>query len=135
MSPTKLEHPLLTMSIALSAMLMASLQVRANEADYNIAMLKLATQSGCTSCHGILPAPERADGLAPIAPAWRDISIKYRDDPGASNRLTRAVMQGSDPGSTHWAGRIGVVRMPPNAIVVTESDARMLVNWILVLVP
>jgi hypothetical protein len=25
--------------------------------------------------------------------------------------------------------------MPPNAVAVSEADARMLVNWILVLVP
>jgi len=119
----------------ITALLVASAPVRANEAEYDAAMLKLATQSQCMSCHSILPAPKRADGLPPIAPAWRDIAIRYRNDPGASNRLARIVMAGSDPRSKHWAGKVSQVTMPPNGSAVTEADARMLVNWILVLVP
>jgi len=87
------------------------------------------------ACHTIVPAPRRADGLPPIAPAWSDIAIKYRDDPGASERLTRTVMTGSNPNARHWAGKVSDVSMPPNAGVVTEAEARMLVNWLLVLVP
>ena len=98
-------------------------------------MLKLATYSGCMACHSILPAPKRADGLPPIAPAWRDIAIKYRDDPRASDRLTRTVMTGSNPDSRHWVGKVSVVTMPPNDATVSQADARVLVNWILVLVP
>ena len=44
-------------------------------------------------------------------------------------------MTGSDPHSRHWAGKVSAVTMPPNAVVVTEAEARVLVNWILVLVP
>jgi cytochrome c len=44
-------------------------------------------------------------------------------------------MTGSNPYSRHWAGKVSVVTMPPNAAAVTEADARVLVNWILVLVP
>ena len=87
------------------------------------------------ACHSILPVARRADGLPPIAPAWRDIAIRYRDDPGASNRLTRTVMTGSNPNSRHWADKVSAANMPPNAVAVSEADARMLVNWILVLVP
>jgi cytochrome c551/c552 len=32
-------------------------------------------------------------------------------------------------------GKVSPVAMPPNVVVVSEADARMLVNWILVLVP
>ena len=106
-----------------------------NPAENDEAMAQLASRSGCTRCHGILPAPRRADGLPPIAPAWQDIAIRYRNDPGASDRLTRTVMAGSNPLARHWAGKAGAVTMPPNATDVTEADARMLVNWILVLVP
>jgi cytochrome c len=113
----------------------AAVPAHANEAEYNAAMLSLATQSGCMSCHTVLPPPKRADGLPPIAPAWRDVALKYRDDPGASKRLSRIVINGSNPGSTHWAGKISQVTMPPNGVAVTEADANMLVNWILVLVP
>jgi len=120
---------------AVAALFVAAAPARATQAEYEAAMLKLATDSGCMTCHSILPTPKRADGLPPIAPAWRDIAIKYRDDPGASNRLTRTVMTGSNPYSRHWAGKVSAVTMPPNAVAVTEADARMLVNWILVLVP
>ena len=66
---------------------------------------------------------------------WRDVAIKYRDDPGASERLARTVLTGSNPNSRHRAGKVGSVTMPPNASVISEADARALVNWILVLVP
>jgi cytochrome c len=118
-----------------AALLIVVAAVRANKAENDAAMLKLASASGCMACHTILPAPQRPDGLPPIAPAWRDIAIKYRDDPGASARLTRTVMTGSDPRSRHWAGKVSDVTMPPNAVVVPEAEARVLVNWLLVLVP
>jgi cytochrome c len=87
------------------------------------------------ACHTIVPVAKRADGLPPIAPAWRDIAIKYRDDPGAAQRLTRTVMTGSNPKSRHWAGKVSDVTMPPHADVVTRDEARALVDWLLVLVP
>ena len=98
-------------------------------------MLKLATQGGCMACHTLQPALKRADGMPPIAPAWRDVAIKYRDDPVAHDKLARTVMTGADPQARHWVGTVGAATMPPNADVVSEADARRLVNWILVLVP
>jgi cytochrome c len=106
-----------------------------NPAENDEAMIKLATSSGCMTCHSVLPTPRRPDGLPPIAPAWRDIAVRYRDDPGASNRLTRIVVTGSNPNARHWTGKAGATTMPPNAVAVSEADARVLVNWILVLVP
>jgi cytochrome c len=117
------------------AALVVAAPARATQAENDAAMLKLASHSGCMDCHSILPAARRADGLPPIAPAWRDIAIKYRDDPGASNRLTRTVMTGSNPNSRHWVGKVSDVTMPPNTVAVSETNARRLVNWILVLVP
>jgi cytochrome c len=119
---------------ALALSLLAPL-AQATPAENDEAMLKLATQSGCMACHDVQPAPKRADGLPPIAPAWRDIALKYRDDPAASDRLTRTVMTGSNPQARHWVGRVSDMPMPPNADAVSEADARMLVNWLLVLVP
>lgn len=112
-----------------------SMTVQATPAEYSEAMLKLATQRGCMACHSILPTPKRADGLPAIAPAWRDIALRYRDDPGASARLTRTVMTGSKPMARHWTGKVSEVAMPSNDSVVTELEARALVNWLLVLVP
>ena len=44
-------------------------------------------------------------------------------------------MTGSNPDSRHWTGKDSTVSMPPNAAVVTQDEARALVNWLLVLVP
>lgn len=118
-----------------STVALAAGPAAATPAEYSEAMLKLATERGCMACHTIAPAPKRADGLPPIAPAWRDIAIKYRDDPGAHDRLVRTVMGGSNPKARHWIGKVGEANMPPNAGVVTEAEARRLVNWLLVLVP
>ena len=52
-----------------------------------------------------------------------------------SEKLTRTVLDGSNPARRHWAGRVGADAMPPNAADISASDAQMLVNWILVLVP
>ena len=120
---------------AAAALSIVAVPALATQAENDEAMLKLATASGCMACHTLLPAPKRADGLPPIAPAWRDIAIKYRDDAAASDRLTRTVMTGSNPRSRHWVGKVSDVTMPPNASVVTEAEARVLVNWLLVLVP
>jgi cytochrome c len=120
---------------AVAAIAVAAGPARATRAEYDDAMRELATRSGCMACHSIAPLPRRADGLPPIAPAWGDIALKYRQDPGASDRLTRTVMTGSNPNSRHWAGKVSPVTMPPNGAAVSEADARMLVNWILVLVP
>jgi cytochrome c len=118
----------------MAALAVAALPVHATPAEYAETMLKLATDRGCMACHSILPMAQRADGLPPIAPAWREIAIRYRDDPSASERLTRTVMTGANPDSRHWLGKVSNVTMPPNASVVTESEARALVNWLLVLV-
>jgi cytochrome c len=117
------------------ALFIVATSVRANPAENDAAMLKLATFGGCMACHTIVPVQKRAAGQPPIAPAWRDIAIKYRNDAGASDRLTRLVLAGSDLNVRHWAGKASVDSMPPNAIEITEADARALVNWILILVP
>lgn len=120
------------MVVALSVVAMPA---AATPAEYAEAMLKLATDRGCMACHTLVPVAKRADGLPPIAPAWRDIAIRYRDDAAASQRLVRTVLTGSNPKNRHWVGKVSDVVMPPNAGVVTQDEARALVNWLLVLVP
>ncbi len=121
--------------LAAAALALAALPAHATPAEYGEAMFRLATERGCLHCHTLQPAPRRADGLPPIAPAWMEIAIRYRDDPRASERLTRTVMTGSNPTARHWAGKVSPAEMPPNATVVSEREARALVNWILILVP
>jgi cytochrome c len=126
-------HALL--SIAAVALFAVTTSVQATPAENDATLFKLATDSGCMACHSVLPGAKRTDGLPPIAPAWREIALKYRDDPTASDRLTQTVMTGSNPQSRHWTGKTGATAMPPNAAAISEGDARMLVNWLLVLVP
>lgn len=95
------------------------------------AMLKLASTSGCRTCHAIEPGVKGPDGLAPVGPAWRDVSAKYKGQAGAQDALTTTVMRGSNPYESHWKGKVSGLAMPPNAVAIKEADARQLVGWIL----
>lgn len=94
-------------------------------------MLKLATTSGCMTCHSIESGKPGPDGMKPIGPAWSDVAKQYKGKPGASEFLTRVVLEGSNPYSSHWKGKVSGLSMPPNAVAITEGNARQLVNWIL----
>ena len=95
------------------------------------AMLKLATGSGCMTCHHVDPGAMGPDGMAPIGPAWRDVAAKYRGQQGAEAKLTQTVMAGSNPYESHWKGNVSGLAMPPNAVAIKQADARQLVRWIL----
>lgn len=95
------------------------------------AMLKLATSSGCMTCHHVEPGAKGPDGMLPIGPAWRDVAVKYKGVKGAAEQLTRTVMTGSNPYASHWKGKASGLAMPPNEVAIKEADARALVNWIL----
>jgi len=97
------------------------------------AMLKLASTSGCMTCHQVDPGAKGPNGLPPIGPAWRDVAVKYRGTQGALEQLTHTVMTGSNPYASHWKGQVSGLAMPPNAVAIGETDARVLVGWILAL--
>lgn len=97
----------------------------------NNAMLKLASSSGCLTCHQVDAGAKGPEGLPPIGPAWRDVAVKYKGTPGAAKQLTRTVMTGSNPYSSHWKGKASGLAMPPNEVAITEANARALVDWIL----
>jgi cytochrome c len=99
--------------------------------DGDAAMLKLANQSGCMTCHHVDPGAKGPNGLAPIGPAWRDVAAKYKGDAGAEARLTQTVLKGSNPYDSHWKGKASGLAMPPNAVAIKEADAQRLVQWIL----
>ncbi len=113
--------------------MMAALPAWSAPAAGDAAMLKLATGSGCMTCHHIDPGAKGPDGLAPIGPAWRDVAAKYRGVKDAEGQLTHTVMTGSNPYSSHWKGQVSGLAMPPNAVAINEADARSLVRWILAL--
>ena len=97
------------------------------------AMLQLASKSGCMTCHHVEPGAQGPDGLAPIGPAWKDVSAKYKGVKGAEEQLTRTVLQGSNPYESHWKGKVSGLAMPPNHVAIKDADAKQLVKWILAL--
>lgn len=96
-------------------------------------MQKLAADSGCTTCHSIESGKPGPDGLKPIGPAWQDVAKQYRGKPTANQFLTRVVLEGSSPYNSHWKDKVSGFAMPPNAVAITEGNARQLVSWILAL--
>jgi cytochrome c len=123
MTPSALRLPALALLIALPLAGWA--------AGNDEAMRKLANTSGCMTCHHIEPGAKGPDGLAPIGPAWRDVSAKYAGQKGAADALTATVLKGSNPYESHWKGKVSGLAMPPNAVAIKEADARALVKWIL----
>jgi len=99
------------------------------------AMLKLASNAGCMTCHQVEPGGKGPGGLAPIGPAWRDVSAKYKGQKDAAAQLTAIVQAGSNPYESHWKGKVSGLAMPPNKVVIGETDTRKLVAWILSLDP
>ena len=111
-------------TVALSPLVLA-------DAKEDAEMLKLATKSGCMTCHHIEPGAKGPEGLAPIGPAWKDVAAKYKGDKKAQATLTQIVLKGSNPYESHWKGKASGLAMPPNAVAIQEKDARDLVGWIL----
>ena len=115
--------------------LLAPLPAFANSAAQDEAMIKLATGSGCMTCHHVDPGAKGPEGLPPIGPAWRDVAAKYKGDRTAQGKLTQTVLKGSNPYDSHWKGKASGLAMPPNAVAIKEPDAKKLVGWILQLQP
>jgi len=91
---------------------------------------KMANNAGCFTCH-TLQHVDKKDGSKPVGPAWEDVALQYKDKPGAAEFLTRIVLEGSNPYASHWKNKAAGIAMPPNAVAISESDARQLVFWIL----
>lgn len=117
--------------LALALVLAALATTGAQAAGKDDASLKLATTSGCMTCHQIQPGGKGPDGLAPIGPAWKDVAAKYKGQKDASAKLTHTVLTGSNPYDSHWKGKVSGLAMPPNAVAINEADAKQLVKWIL----
>ena len=85
------------------------------------------------TCHHIEPGAKGPNGMAPIGPAWRDVSAKYKAQKGAQQQLTATVLAGSSPYESHWKDKVSGLAMPPNKVAISEADAAKLVSWILAL--
>lgn len=91
---------------------------------------KIASGAGCFTCHTLKHQDDKNAGL-PVGPAWEDVAALYKGKPGAADFLTRVVLEGSNPYASHWKSKAAGIAMPPNAVAITESDARQVVLWIL----
>ncbi len=118
-------------TLAALATATALLATGTQAAGHDVTMRQLATNAGCMTCHHIEPGGKGPDGLAPIGPAWREVSAKYKGQKDAAATLTHTVMTGSNPCQSHWKGKVSGLAMPPNAVAIQEADARQLVQWIL----
>lgn len=96
-------------------------------------MTKLASASGCFTCHSIESGKPGPNGMAPIGPAWQDVAKRYQGDKKAADALLKTVLQGSNPYGSHWKDKVSGLAMPPNAVAIKEADAKQLVKWILAL--
>ncbi len=96
-----------------ASLLAAALAAPAWAAGADDAMLKLASTSGCMTCHHIEPGAKGPDGLAPIGPAWKDVAAKYQGQKDATAKLTQTVLAGSNPYESHWKGKVSGLAMPP----------------------
>lgn len=120
-------------TVCAAAMVLAAGTAQAAGKQSDEAMHKLAAKSGCVACHQVEPGGTGPDGMAPIGPAWRDVSAKYKGTKGAAEQLTRTVLAGSNPYESHWKGKVSGLAMPPNKVAISEAEARDLVKWILAL--
>ncbi|HSG23059.1 MAG TPA: c-type cytochrome [Azonexus sp.] len=127
------------MSLTSAKFLFASLLIAASVSHANAdqandeKMKKMALNAGCLTCHSIESGKGTpvAGTTKPVGPAWADVANKYRNKPGAADFLTRVVLEGSNPYSSHWKDKVSGIAMPPNAVAITEADTRQLVFWIL----
>jgi cytochrome c551/c552 len=96
-----------------------------------------ARDAGCVICHEVESTPHGASELLPAAPAFEDVACRYRSDPNAPAKLSSTIIHGSGPRERdrHWAGRATFDKMFPNELIVSEAEAREIVDWILTLCP
>lgn len=111
-------------------MLMAVAATASAQQSADDAAKSTAAKAGCFTCHTI-SHQESKEGTLPTGPAWQDVAAQYRGKPGAADFLTRIVLEGSNPYSSHWKNKAAGIAMPPNAVAITEANARQVVYWIL----
>lgn len=121
----------LTVAIALIAAASAYAQDRPRTA------YRVARDGGCMTCHEVEPPERGAQGVIPSAPAFQDVACRYRSDSDATSRLSSIVREGSGPlrRDRHWTGRVAFTTMYPNDLIVTEDEARQIVDWMMTLCP
>lgn len=83
------------------------------------AVIELAKNSGCMSCHG---AKEKI-----VGPAFSAVAEKYKDDKDAVATLAQSIQNGSK-------GKWGRIPMPPHASL-SAGDVKTLAQWVMATKP
>ena len=82
--------------------------------------LVLAKQSGCMACHSVEKKV--------VGPAWKDVSIRYKNDAKAKAMLIAKVKAG---GKGNWTEVTGGMAMPPYSPRVSDENIEILVDFVL----
>lgn len=82
--------------------------------------LELAKASGCLACHSVEKKV--------VGPAWRDVGLRYKNDPNAKAQLIEKVKTG---GKGNWTEVTGGAPMPPYSPRVSDEKIEQLVAYIL----
>jgi cytochrome c len=101
-------------TFSLSAVVLASVGLHAVPA---MAQADLAQKKNCMACHAV--------DKKLVGPAYKDVAAKYAGQKDAVDKLSAKVLKGG-------AGVWGAVPMPANPLV-TDAEAKQLVQWILTL--
>lgn len=130
-----MSSPMQVATAVVAVALLAS--VAAHAQDPPRTAFRVARDEGCIVCHDVEPPERGAKDYLPKAPAFQDIACRYRSDTNAPSRLASIVREGSGPlrRDRHWTGQVAFEKMYPNDLMVTEAEARQIVDWILTLCP
>lgn len=90
------------------------------------AMMILSVRNGCPACHLMDASPDSR--LMPLAPAFREIAERYRDDADAQKKLVRSIVNGTRSATKIWPN-VNMQFMPPN-LGLARDDAESLARWI-----
>lgn len=107
----------------------------AHAQDSSRTAFRVARDAGCMICHDVELPDRDAKDFIPRAPEFQAIACRYRSDPNAASRLTSIVRDGSGPlrRDRHWAGQVAFQTMYPNDPMVSEAEARQIVDWMMTL--
>jgi len=83
---------------------------------------RLAASRNCLNCHGVQERKIR------LYPSYQEVASKYAGQAGAEQALVQKVLAGGK-------GSFGALYMPAQKGIVSEAEARQLVQWILSLPP
>lgn len=112
------DHILKTLLIALSTTtLMALMPIAAHAALDDAKAQDIMKKAGCAVCH---TADKRI-----VGPAYKDVALKHKAEPGAAAALEKAVREGSK-------GVYGAIPMPPNTEAkISSAEIHEMIEWIL----